>query len=94
MQLNTRNCRRDARISKTIRAAAGETGTNLPIEDIDGFDEPRIVMERRWTHETKTGKPIWHPSAYSRKGWSSCIYVGRGRRIVVGRGWIIANTEI
>lgn len=93
MILNVKNDRRHRRISKTIREAAGLVGTNHPIEDVDGFDEPSIVGKMSH-YTTRTGLPVRHPSAYAKKGWSSLVYHASTLRIRVGRGWIIEHTEI
>jgi hypothetical protein len=72
-------------ISKTVRAAAGLSGTPYPIEAVDGFKAPRMVGEGYyWT--TMSGKTIvHHPNAY---GWPT-LYHASTRRIVVGKGWLI-----
>ena len=93
MNLNVKNNRREARVSKAIREAAGLPGTRHPIEDVDGFEEPAVVG-KRYHYTTKTGIPVRHPSAYAKKGWSTLTYHGSTLRIRVGRGWIIENTEI
>lgn len=40
--------------------------------DVDGHE---IVEANRCGYETKGGRPIYHPSAYSKKGWSNMVYV-------------------
>lgn len=67
MKLDTKNNRRELRISKTIRAAAGLPATNHWIEDVDGFDPPTVVG-KRYHYTTRTGIPVRHPSAYAKKG--------------------------
>jgi hypothetical protein len=74
-------------LSKTVRAAAGESGTPYPIEDKDGFDAPRLVgRSYHWT--TPGGRPVYHPNAY-RRAFGRPVYHGSSLRIEVGRGWLI-----
>lgn len=77
-------------ISKVVRAKAKATGTPYPIEDKDGFAAPKLVG-KSYHYTTRTGLPVYHPSAYARKGWSSLVYHGSTLRIVVGRGWLISK---
>lgn len=74
-----------ASISKSVRAASGQSGTPYPIEAIDGFAAPKLVGKSYfWT--TLSGKTIVnHPNAY---GWPT-LYHASTLRIVVGKGWLI-----
>lgn len=76
------------KFSKTIRAEANCSGKSYPIVDVDGFDAPAVAGES-WHYETKGGRRIHHPSAYSKNGWSNMVYIGSTKRIEVGRGWLI-----
>lgn len=61
----------------------------VPVRVVDGDGAPeRLGAGCRY--ETRTGKAIDHPSAYSKKGWSSMVYVPSSVRIEVGRGWLFA----
>jgi hypothetical protein len=62
---------------------------NVHVVVVDGTRLPRLDGNRGH-YETKTGIVIRHPGAYSRKGWSSMIYVASTRRIEVGREWLVA----
>lgn len=60
---------------------------NLPVHVIPGSAQPPILKGEYWHYETKTGIPIRHPSAYSKKGWSSMCYVCSSREVYVGEHW-------
>jgi hypothetical protein len=60
---------------------------NCPIEVVAGDAAPQMVGES-WYWQTKGGKRIHHPSAYSKKGWSSMTYCNSTRRVEVGIEWI------
>jgi hypothetical protein len=79
-----------ATVSRKVRAAAGCPRTSYPIETDDTDDAP-IICGESWHYQTRGGRRIYHPSAYSRSGWSNMVYVGSTRRIVVGRGWLAAQ---
>lgn len=38
-----------------------------------------------WHYETRGGRRIWHPPAYSKKGFSNMVYVGSTRQLECGR---------
>lgn len=62
---------------------------NCRIEVVAGDTAPRLAGQG-WHYQTKGGRRIDHPSAYSRKGWSSMVYVASTRRVVVGSEWLAA----
>jgi hypothetical protein len=62
------------------------TSANLPIETIDS-GSPKVVGNS-WHYETNGGKYIYHPSAYSKIGWSNMRYIASTKRIQVGKDWI------
>lgn len=72
--------------SFAIKNAQGYTYTAAPIEIIDGKLSPHWVGGS-FSWKTKTGKPIYYPSAY-RKAWGKPIYVPSSRRILVGKEWL------
>lgn len=75
---------------KAIRAAAGKTGTNYPIEVVHGDDAPKLVGQSYyWT--TPGGTLVQHPSAFAKRGWPT-VYHHSTLRIVVGDTWVAANT--
>lgn len=73
--------------SKTIRKAAGVSGTNYPITLADGAEGPKVVgRSYYWT--TPSGKTeVRHPNAYGWKTW----YHHSERRIIVGRDWLLTH---
>jgi hypothetical protein len=77
------------KLSSKIRLVAGlHPNDRAPISIIPGDSQPKEVGES-WSYVTKTGKPIHHPSAYSRKGWSSMVYKSSTRRVEVGEDWVL-----
>ncbi len=78
----TRNIRR------AILRSAGETQTNITIEIVPGIALAPRSVGHSYHYETKSGRRIWHPSAYSRRGWSSMVYCSSTRRVQVGSDWI------
>lgn len=73
-----------------IRQAAGQSGSTCPVKIIDGNTEPKLTGES-WCYRTRGGSYIYHPSAYSKNGWSNMVYHPSTRCIEVGREWIIKN---
>ena len=72
----------------SILRSAGQSQTNIRIEIVPGIAmAPRTVGES-YHYETRTGKRIWHPSAYSKRGWSSMVYCHSTRRVIVGADWL------
>lgn len=75
---------------RSILLSAAETQANIKIQIIPGIAlAPRTVGES-YHYETKTGLRIWHPSAYSKRGWSSMVYCHSTRRVIVGEDWLRA----
>lgn len=74
---------------RAIRRSANESyNTRIPIRIVPGIAlAPRSVGEG-WHYETTGGTRIYHPSAYSRKGWSNMRYIPSSRRIEVGELWV------
>lgn len=60
--------------------------SNCPIKWVDG-DEAPAMYGRSWHYTTLTGIPIHHPSAYSRRGWSSMVYHCSTMHVRVGRDY-------
>jgi hypothetical protein len=60
------------------------------------YSTPEISGKRSgWHYTTKTGKPIRHPSAYSKKGWSSMVYhSAQYFTLTVGLRWIAHSQAI
>lgn len=78
------------RFSRIVRAACNCTGKPYPIAIVEGDDPPGTVGES-WHYETKGGRRIYHPSAYSKRGWSNMVYCGSTKAIEVGRAWLAVN---
>ena len=73
---------------RAILRSANESQSNIRIQVIPGIAiAPRTVGES-WHYTTRTGLPIYHPSAYAARGWSSMIYHHSTRRVEVGELWI------
>ena len=60
------------------------------------YSTPEVTGKRsKWQYTTKTGKPIRHPSAYSKKGWSSMVYrSAQYFTLTVGLRWIAHSQAI
>lgn len=76
-------------VARRAARQAVSAPANSRIEVIEGAAAPTLAGQG-WHWRTKGGKRIDHPSAYSRKGWSSMVYVASTRRVVVGREWLSA----
>lgn len=73
---------------RSILKSAGEAQANIQIQIIPGIAlAPRTVGDS-WHYETASGARIWHPGAYSKRGWSNMRYVASTRRVIVGQDWI------
>lgn len=73
---------------RAILRSADESQANIHIQIVPGVAvAPRSVGES-YHYVTKTGIRIYHPSAYSRRGWSSMVYVASTRRVIVGEQWV------
>ena len=77
-------------VRRAVRHAADASRNNLPVIVIDGSSAPRETGESYY-YETRGGKRIYHPSAYSRRGWSSMRYVPSSICVEVGRDWLVSN---
>lgn len=59
---------------------------SCPVEIIPGDSAPKLTGDP-WHYETKSGRRIYHPSAYSSRGWSNMVYCHSTVRVVVGAEW-------
>jgi hypothetical protein len=50
-----------------------------------------MLVGRGYHWETKGGRDVRHPSAYSKKGWSNLVYCHSTLRVEVGNKWLEAN---
>lgn len=55
-------------------------------------NSPPILCGSSYHYETNGGRRIFHPSAYSKKGWSNMNYIPSSLRIEVGENWNILKT--
>jgi hypothetical protein len=73
-----------------IRKLADADGQHrYPVDVIQGDDAPALTG-RGWYYTTKTGRPVYHPSAYM-KAYGKPVYHASTRRVEVGEGWIRKN---
>lgn len=77
-------------VRRAVRVEAGASRSNIPVIVVDGASAPRETGESYY-YETRGGKRIYHPSAYSRHGWSNMRYVPSSICVEVGRDWLIVN---
>ena len=79
-------------IRTAVRRVFGlENNRGVPVKIAQWSNmEPRIYGEKGG-HFTRGGSKIWHPSAYSRKGWSNMVYHCSTRFIIVGENWVKFN---
>ena len=78
-------------IRRKLRQIAGGRN-NLPVL-IDKFDTTKapVVVGHGFFYATKGGSVIYHPSAYSKKGWSNMIYHCSTIHVEVGIEWLKEN---
>lgn len=60
---------------------------NMPVDVIEGDFPPQVTGESH-CYKTRGGKPIYYPSAYSKKGWSNMVYHNSTISIEVGSDWL------
>ena len=72
-----------------VRQLAGARN-NTPVKIIEGESPPELKGNPSH-YTTKTGRIIYHPSAYSKTGWSNMIYHASTLRVEVGREWLKGN---
>ena len=68
------------------RRVAGATWA-CPVELVPGDKVPTLKGESHH-YETMGGSRIYHPSAYSKRGWSNMRYVHSTLRVEVGFEWL------
>jgi hypothetical protein len=78
---------------RSIRTSAGVGQLNIPIQVVHGSAAPHETGES-WHYVTRGGSRIWHPSAYSKRGWGNMVYIHSTRRVVVGAEWIAAPVSV
>ena len=75
---------------RTVLFSAAETQANIKIQIIPGIALAPRSVGQSWHYETASGSRIWHPAAYSKRGWSNMRYVASTRRVIVGSDWLQA----
>jgi hypothetical protein len=78
---------------RAILRSAGQKQANIHIEIIPGIALAPRTLGQSWHYTTRTGIPIDHPSAYSKRGWSSMVYHHSTRRVQVGGDWISGGAK-
>jgi hypothetical protein len=73
---------------RAILRSANESQKNIRIEVVPGIALAPASIGESWHYETKGGRRIWHPGAYSRKGFGNMVYCASSRRVIVGSDWI------
>lgn len=58
-----------------------------PVVVVPGTASPTVLGDV-YHYETRGGRRIYHPGAYSRRGWSSMVYVHSTIRVEVGAEWL------
>lgn len=89
-----KNDRSTYKLRKALADQLGEALRDISsVEIVNGDSPPALHGERKsFHHETRGGRLISHPSAYSKKGWSNIVYVGASYyHATVGAAWIIQN---
>lgn len=64
---------------------------SCPVTVVAGDSAPQLAG-RSWHYETRGGRPIYHPSAYSRHGWSNMVYCASTLAVEVGADWLAARS--
>lgn len=68
-----------------------DASRKVPVRVVDGASAPALVGESyHWTN--RSGERVRHPSAYSRRGWSSLCYCYSTLRVEVGADWLARAT--
>ena len=57
-----------------------------PVETVPGDQAPAYEGQAHH-YITRGGARIYHPSAYSKRGWSNMVYQASTLRVVVGIDW-------
>lgn len=71
-------------IVRKLNELAETKGCKIIFEE--GESKPRIDgSSYHWTN--RSGETIHHPSAYSKKGWSSIVYNSSTLGVYVGKDW-------
>jgi hypothetical protein len=74
-----------------LRRTLGIRNQAVPVILLIGGSLSPHVTGSRGGHFTRGGSRIYHPSAYSRRGWSNMVYRCDTRRIYVGQRWLAAH---
>jgi hypothetical protein len=72
------------RIVRQIANCCNETQPVVLIAEAGGKDTIGFTGER-WHYETRGGRRIWHPTSYSKRGWSNMVYCSSTRQLECGQ---------
>ena len=83
--MTTRKTKRLAnRVVRKIARCGNPTQPVVLMDEAGGKGTVGITGES-WRYETKGGRRIWHPTAYSKKGFSNMVYFPSTQRLECGR---------
>jgi hypothetical protein len=82
----------DLSTRRTIRTIA-QARNNMPVEVIAGSSQAPKLMGESYHYETRGGRRIYHPSAYSKKGWGNMRYIGSSLRVTVGELYVASLAQ-
>lgn len=66
-------------------------GTTCPIIVVADSSQQPQQRGASWHYTTRGGTRIYHPSAYSKSGWSNMVYHASTLRIEVGDRWFVGQ---
>jgi hypothetical protein len=84
----------NSRLRSVLRGLAGWAGRTMPVVVVDDPEQPEpAAAGDSWHFETRGGRRINHPSAYSKLGWSNMVYCCSDRRVEVDADWLAERLE-
>lgn len=80
------------KLTTKIRLLAGlNKYDRAPVVILHDSDQEPIQEGFSWSYLTRGGRPIYHPSAYAKKGWSNMFYRASNRIVAVGDRYILSH---
>lgn len=76
----------DISIKRAARKIAGAS-SNRTVTVVETGSVPKLVGES-YCYRTRGGRQIYHPSAYSKHGWSNMVYHGSSICVETPKAWI------